>query len=619
MSYQFSIILLLFASTLHAQFFTTDTVKVEEVHVVTTRKLQPVGFTAKRIDPLLIAENSQSDLADILQGEAALNIRKYGQGKLASVNMRGASVAHTQVVWNGMHVNSPMTGQTDFSLIPVVAADEITLIPSSIAMGSNPGSLGGSVIINGKPNWKNNWKTVAPIEVGQYAYLRAGATAMGGNTKFQNKTSVYYQTADFTNLQSVTGQTGSKYTTKGVLQEIYLKPGATNSFSVKLWAQQRNMVLNADTNKYEEQNDGFVNSVAEWSHYTNYGKLNVLSSFGLNQLAYNANASNIVSRNHTYNLQNSLSFTSGDSGWLKFHAGIRHYYYGVNSNNYDGLIKLNTYSVFAGANAQANKKVLVFVSVKQEFHPSYSLPILPSVGANWKLNELFSVKIGASANSKTPNLNDLYWNLGGNPDLLPEKGKSVETGLVFSKIMAKSHVSSEFTAYHNASENRILWLPNGSLWTPVNVQQVRSRGIEWSGKLSLKIVNQTIFAGANYAFTQAVNLQPISGNERTKGKQLIFVPKHKAGGSVGFRKGKTVLKISQHYEGLRYVSNDNSASLPACFLTDFSVLRKFELFKIAGNFGLTVDNIFNKQYEQVPGHPMVGRMVLVKLKMGGRS
>ena len=67
-----------------------------------------------------------------------LNIRPDGiyvdgtlggaRATLSTVAFRGTGPSHTQVVWNGMRINSPMLGMTDFSMIPSYFVDDAQLL-----------------------------------------------------------------------------------------------------------------------------------------------------------------------------------------------------------------------------------------------------------------------------------------------------------------------------------------------------------------------------------------------------------------------------------------------------------------------------------------------------------
>ncbi|MGV2480682.1 UNVERIFIED_CONTAM: TonB-dependent receptor, partial [Salmonella enterica subsp. enterica serovar Weltevreden] len=55
------------------------------------------------------------------------------------------------------------------------------------------------------------------------------------------------------------------------------------------------------------------------------------------------------------------------------------------------------------------------------------LPFIPSIGAEWNVFGPWHWQAKASRLYRYPNFNDLYWNPGGNPNLNPENGYSIES------------------------------------------------------------------------------------------------------------------------------------------------------------------------------------------------
>ena len=75
-----------------------------------------IGASVLNLDSTLERYQGQ-DLASLLSQETHVRIRNYGA--LSSSSIRGAGAAHTQVVWNGLFLNSPMNGLYDLSLMPL--------------------------------------------------------------------------------------------------------------------------------------------------------------------------------------------------------------------------------------------------------------------------------------------------------------------------------------------------------------------------------------------------------------------------------------------------------------------------------------------------------------------
>jgi outer membrane receptor protein involved in Fe transport len=103
---------------------------------------------------------------------------------------------------------------------------------------------------------------------------------------------------------------------------------------------------------------------------------------------------------------------------------------------------------------------------------------------------------------RAPTFNDLYWPSGGNKDLKPEKGGSIETGMVFTG----EKVSYQISMYHREVKNLISWQPLGEngLWQPFNLDRFNSSGIEM--ELDYQVV-ENFDLNLNYAYTKGKEIK----------------------------------------------------------------------------------------------------------------
>lgn len=90
-------------------------------------------------------------MADILTFNTSIFVKQYGRATLSTVAFRGTSPSHTQVTWNGMRINSPMLGMTDFSMIPSYFIDDASLLHGTSSVNEAGGGLGGAVKLSTRP------------------------------------------------------------------------------------------------------------------------------------------------------------------------------------------------------------------------------------------------------------------------------------------------------------------------------------------------------------------------------------------------------------------------------------------------------------------------------------
>ncbi len=88
--------------------------RIPEVTVVGKRPMKDIGVQRTRFDSIAMKENIALSMADVLTFNSSVFVKNYGRATLSTVAFRGTSPSHTQVTWNGMRINNPMLGMTDF-------------------------------------------------------------------------------------------------------------------------------------------------------------------------------------------------------------------------------------------------------------------------------------------------------------------------------------------------------------------------------------------------------------------------------------------------------------------------------------------------------------------------
>ena len=131
MRFHASLILSLCAisSTLCAQHsLFTDTIRINEI-VVNGNYSGNIsnGYRRFEADSVILSERKDSDLSDVLSETIPVYIKNYSPGGLSSLSLRGTTAVHSNILWNGLSLSSPMLGQSDFSLIPAGFIDELSI------------------------------------------------------------------------------------------------------------------------------------------------------------------------------------------------------------------------------------------------------------------------------------------------------------------------------------------------------------------------------------------------------------------------------------------------------------------------------------------------------------
>ena len=126
--------------------------KLREIVVWGKRPMKEIGVQKTAFDSVALKENIALSMADILTFNSSVFVKSYGRATLSTVAFRGTSPSHTQVTWNGMRINNPMLGMTDFSTIPAYFIDNASLLHGTSSVNETGGGLGGLVRLATTPD-----------------------------------------------------------------------------------------------------------------------------------------------------------------------------------------------------------------------------------------------------------------------------------------------------------------------------------------------------------------------------------------------------------------------------------------------------------------------------------
>ncbi|MEZ5010238.1 MAG: Plug domain-containing protein [Bacteroidales bacterium] len=95
--------------------FAGDTIDAGSVIVVSKKVSGESGYRKTEIRGYRDAIYYGSSLASLISGKSTISIRNYGPGGLSTSSFRGMGANQTRVIWEGIPVNSPASGQVDLS------------------------------------------------------------------------------------------------------------------------------------------------------------------------------------------------------------------------------------------------------------------------------------------------------------------------------------------------------------------------------------------------------------------------------------------------------------------------------------------------------------------------
>lgn len=582
-----------------------------------------------KVDSLTHQLASAGSLADLLRKYGFGHLRAYGPGGLATASFRGTGSSHTAVLWNGINLLSPLSGQLDLSLVPVSFIDDASVQTGGVASLYGNGSIGGTIHLNNAARFNDGMKLSSFVSGGSFGSYYKGVGASFGMKKFISSTKVFLNDArndfEYLNKNIFPARKEKRDHTalhqKGILQQNYWQPAAQHLLTLKFWYQDNTyQVPNPSSvlRKAEaiEQNT-FYRAVAGWHFNHQFFDLSYQSAFIKHHLNYTDPSINIISRStfntmintmeSNFSLAKNTSMTSGfNYTWEQGLADA----FGINTTQRSRMAVFSTLKWLP-----LTKWELAF-AFREEWVNGSATPFAPSLTAKWKGTTGLDIYGSASRNYRIPTFNDLYWKGAGglgNADLKPELSISNELGFNYTSptTVSKSSLSFKTAAFSNSVKDWILWTPvTAAIWSPQNVKRVWSRGIETQASARANSGKMAVELSFQYTFTRSTNLEIYQdSNSNELNKQLMFTPMHE--GSITGRvlwKGYS-LNVVSSYTGKQYTDGDNNEfnAMRAYFITSLWMNKSVTLKKTKATLISEVNNIFNAAYQSRPGYPMPGR------------
>jgi outer membrane cobalamin receptor len=616
-----------------------DTIRIGEVNVLAKRRVQEAGLKITRPDSMQRVSMLTTDLSELISEYSPVFVKSYGRGSAATASFRGAAASHTQVLWNGMNLNSPMRGITDLSLLPVFFTDDVYLLHGGSSMTRGSGSLGGSIHLENVPDWEAKLKLEAVAERGSFHSEKTFFRINAGSKSFQSSTRIFHESSEnnfpYYNAGVLPKRpdtlANSDYRKEGILQEFYMRNYNNSISGIRLWYQNnhRNLpqLMSFEGSKREEyQHDRQFRLQYDWKRYSDRVNYHFFSGYSTSRLEYYRATPafdfvNEDSRSRENAFLNHLRIfrTFDEKTYITFSVDVN--YLTVHADDYirdSGYAKdrLET-SIMANLHLKPSDRLAFFILVRSENYEGIVVPLIPSAGLEWQFNRNLPLVIRSNAarNYHKPTLNDLYWVPGGNPNLLPENGFTGDVSLAGDFNIGRMNLKNEITGFVSLIDNWILWQPSSSgayYWEANNVKEVFSRGVEYQYTALITLNNLTLRSGGNYSFTAASNVHAVKSADESRGKQLIYIPKHQGGIYVSLGWQKFMLKYDMHGVGKRYTTSNNSEAgfehvLNPYILSRIALEKEFTVKDVSLSLKTRIENLFDQDYQSILWRPMPGR------------
>ena len=602
----FSLVLLAIAQV----FGQRDSVIVLDEVVLSDAKLLHFSKGTKvRVVNDSVYQKSGTSLTDLLRYNSNMYFKENGYGMVSSASFRGTNAQQTAVVWNGININSQLTGQTDFNtLIPGNYGDVVVRSGGgSVQYGS--GAVGGTILLNDSFRFNNGWKNSLQTSYGSFNTSKlAFNTSLG-----KEKTSFHI------GINHIASDNDYKYLGTNLRNEN----GAYDQFNLNanigiILSDQQIIKLYHNTFSGDRDFSGTLTAPADENYRDlNHRSLIELSSFNERKVS-RLKVGHLYERYRYFPNKQREEFSFGQANTVLANYD---YKYQLKKITLNGIIDFS--SIWAKGtsieNAQRNfvsgtflfshelsDKLSYGVNLRQEVVSDFDSPFLFSLNSSYEVAKNYTLAINASKNHRIPTFNDLYWTgagASGNLEVLPETSWQVELG----QTVAVKNIALSLNAYSITTDNLIQWRPNAQgIWMAMNVQDVSQYGLELGFDWKKKWENQNVAWESEYSFTKSID-------NSTK-NQLLYVPEHLLRSNVAYQYKKLVAFYQFLYNGSVYTTTDNSDSLPSYTIGNIGMDYHWpDISGIKFIFGLKVNNLFNKKYQNVAYRPMPNRNFQLQL------
>jgi outer membrane cobalamin receptor len=647
-------------SALFSQGIRDSVFRIDAVEIIADRIFakEEAGMKQEELDTAILQEKANLSLSDLLSENTSVFIKNHGRGALATASFRGTAASHTQVVWNGLNINTPMAGMVDFALIPVYIIDDVTLKYGAASLADQAGGIGGSINIANSADWERGTKVQYIQGVGSYStfdeFLQVGI----GNQKIRSKTRVYhnYSNNDYTfinrgigNIDPVTGNVtnpvdtneNAGYKRYGLLQEIYFRPHPEHVASVKYWGQHADRSIprptsfeGPDNSNLNNQMDNDHRLVGDWKYYGPYGKILFRSGYSVKQLNYEQEnrvpglglIPSIYSESRQQSFINNLSYSYDMDSGLSFEGSLQFNHHHVNSRDTvsrTGYEKQrDEISIFTAIRKSYADRLNVNLMLRQDWVDGKRIPLIPFFGLDYRLIKGADLVLKGciARNYHPPTLNDLYWQPGGNSALKPEKGFSLEAGLEYQLVLSRHKLKTGITAYRSDIDNWIVWIPSfKGYWEPRNINEVLSTGVEYDLQLNGYLGKLRYRVTGSYAYTRSVSYgDTLVWSDASYGKQLVYIPLHSGNLMVSLAFHHFFITYQYNAYSERYTTSSNDLTrrdwLYPYFMNDLGLGGELMFGQTTLSAELKIYNLFNESYHSVLYRPMPGRNYCLVIK-----
>ena len=553
------------------------------------------------IDSVFLNNSSAKNLSEILQQVIGVDIRRRGNDDIQSdLYIRGGSFDQTLLLINGIKVEDSQTGHHQMNLsVPTNLIDKIEILkgPGSRIFGMN--AFNGAVNIITKKNSENGYIN---LDYGSFKTFQASGSIPINTKKTSHILSSTYRQSDGyryntdynyfnlfysgiieindSNLEILFSNSDRKFGANG----FYASPEARDQYE-----ETNGSLLNFKLRKKRE-NISTESSLYWRRHEDTYIYIRDNPSIYKNDHI-----------SHKLGLQNNISIFS-DIGITGIGIDLSNTW--LSSNNLGERNRFIT-TIFAEQLINKNKfsftPGIAFSIYEKPSNDLFKSKLFPGIDIGYKLSDKISLNANIGETFRIPTFTDLYYsdpNNQGNENLDPEKAFTSEIGL---KLKEKNYGIS-LSLFRRKSDDLIDYVKANpdDKWSPQNIKNVITTGIEFDSKLILNINNSLNTINLGYAYINDDYEKDILS------RYSLNSYRHRLILNFDFKLTKSISNYLSYRYGIREIPDENNRSV-----IDYKIMMQRDRWKVT----LNLNNIFDSKYYETNLVQMPGRNITVGLNI----
>lgn len=605
----------------------SDSLYLDEIIIRSTRireslRFQPVDV--QLIDSLRLSVYRSMPVSAVLSRYSSLFIRDNGPGGVATLSQRGLSPGQTQVLWEGMPINSLSLGLADLSVIPAGLFGSVEVSPGTPSSAFGGGSLGGTVYLSSRQTHRQNHVEFIQ-SAGAFETLNSQFRASYETGNLSGSVQAIYHTAenDFSYYNRATGRTENRAHNAGrsghLTGNIHYQGRQSRIYSSFWYFNARDEIpgsILSGSSQADQSNSG-LRWLGGIEIPASGWIIDIRTFLERDHFRYVDPPTDIDSRFTRDRWLTNIDFRQAASGRLIWQGGFSGGLERVDTNNYAGepLRRLAGLRLNPEIRIR-DQKLRLTPAARADIYTGYGWVLSPSFGANWELFENHLYLRGlVSRDFNPPSFNDLYWVPGGNADLVPERSFKTEAGLLYYPQVDIFN-SFSFTGYRIWLENGIYWFPDSEgTWTPSNIEEVDAYGLEARLNAGWQVKSADLLWTLSADWRKSeIAMQRFPGDQAA-GRQMRYVPEWSFRSDFSIRVALAVLHANYRWTGRRFITSDHTSSLDEFQILDISAVVEQGFWGADWHLRISVNNLLNEQYEIIQWYPMPGRHLQFSIGM----